>query len=251
MRSRDLPWSRTFHLTAPAGVTWTPYDDHIAYAADLAESSFHHRLLLDRPPDDLTAWKARWHELNGGKGVGTPMFAWETRTPVPTPEGADHALWCLMLDRAVDPIDPHPDVRALTRDDLEAMVPLFAVDSDGRPTSDTWARWMLGGVLTRIEQAELGCGGVLWGRFDGDVLVSMASILWDRREARFHTVVTREPHRRRGLARDLVLRCVQTYQEESFGIAYIAATAESPAEQLYRALGFRRTTAVTLVTFQD
>ncbi len=247
MRSRDLPWSRTFHITAPAGVTWTEHDDHVAYQADQPLASFHHRLLLDRPPDDLTPWKARWHALNGGRAVDTPMFAWESRSHAPTPEGQEHRLWCLMFDRPVDPLEPRPDVRVLTRADLDALLPFFAVDSDASPAPDTWARWMLSGVCTRIEQSPLGGGGVMLGRFDGPELVGMASVLWDRREARFHTVVTRESHRRRGIARDLVLRCIQRYQEASFGITYIAATPESPAEQLYRSIGFRRTTAVTIV----
>lgn len=239
MKSRELPWSRTLHLTCPPTVTWTEHDDHVAYQADSPLSSFHHRLLLDDPPESLEPWKARWAELNGARGVPQMMFAWEGRAPTPAPEGRSWTLWTLMADQEVEPVDD-PRVRELGNGDLDAMTELYTLEAPSQPRKEEWGRWMLAGLLARPDHRAVGV-------FEGGRLASLATLAWDRREARFHAMITHPEHRRRGLAALAVRRALQGYQERSFGIAYVAASQGTPAEALYRGLGFRRVTAVTLV----
>ncbi|MCB9675985.1 MAG: GNAT family N-acetyltransferase [Alphaproteobacteria bacterium] len=240
MRSRQLPWSRTLHLTSPPGVTWTEHDDHVAYTADTPLSSFHHRLLLDEPPESLEPWKARWDALHGDTAVKDRMFAWEGRAPVAAPEGRSWTLWCLMADQAVDEVRD-ARVAPLQRSDLEAMVALYTLGHPDADDAAAWGRWMLEHLFDRDDAA-------LVGVFEGGQLASMATLAWDAREARYHAVITHPDLRRRGLAELAVTRALQVYQEVSFGIAYVAASEGTPAEALYRKLGFRRATAVTLVS---
>jgi GNAT superfamily N-acetyltransferase len=241
MISRLLPWSRTHDMAQHPSVQRSEHEGYVAYRVPgLPEASFDHRWVLDEPPERVGDWLERWRSDPDHAGVAEAMLAWEGRShEVPADAPGAVELSCLMADGELLPPDGF-DARRLTVDDAADVQRLL---THPHPGSDAHARWAAWWVPPQIQRDDAAFFGV---HRQGE-LVAMCGIFSDRREARLQLLHTRDDHRRQGLAAGLVARAVHHYQEQSFGITYAAAVRDSPAESLLRQLGFRRTTAVTLV----
>ena len=243
MFSRLLPWSRTLDVAQPPSVTRRAGDGFVAYAAPACpDDSLLHRWVLDEPPASMAPWLQQWRAAQPA-GVEQALFVWEGRKHQ-APDDAEQVvpIRCLMADQELLPPVGFAAER-LGVESVDDVVALLRAPHGDSEAYGRWARWTAGQQLGRDDAAFYGV------RADGR-LVAMAGVVWDRREARLQLVHTLEGHRRQGLGAGLVQRVVHHYQELSFGITYAAAQAGSEAEQMLRGLGFRGTTAVTLVVAQ-
>lgn len=237
MRSRDLPACRTLDFAAPASVRHTEHTTYVQYdAPSCRSSSFAHRLVLDKAPSaqEIESWRSTWEGHHGDKGVHIAYLCWEQRRAESVP-GAS-LLRYLMLDEAqLAPtllnVSPTTDLGALT-----AL--MTEVKGDQSPEWAAYCRWYLSGLLARVAEDQ----GRLFGWHEGDELVGMSAIFWNHREARLQAVAVKAAHRRNGIASALVTACVAAYQDVSFGITYVVAESEGPAELAYQKPGFRRVT---------
>jgi GNAT superfamily N-acetyltransferase len=82
--------------------------------------------------------------------------------------------------------------------------------------------------------------GAWFGAFSGDRLVGDLGIFWAEELARYQSVQTHPDFRKRGIASALVYNAA-IYALENFKIEIlvIVADADSPAERLYKSLGFQ------------
>lgn len=245
MRGRNLPASRTDRFARPVGTAWIEHADHVQLdTPDNRWTWSGHSLVLDEAPDDLSRWRARWHELNDGKGVGRAMVAWEGRRPVDVdlPSGADHyLLWALMCDRPIDRIRGPAQLESLLPGAVDELLAFGKADADEHAPD----RFAVEGWLARAANDQ----GHVWGaRIDGE-LVGVCCLFHDDREARTQWIATHPGHRRQGICTQLLTNAVATHQEERPGIVYTVADADSVAERLYQSLGWRRATSLQEVIF--
>lgn len=244
MLSRQLPGIRTEAFARPPGTVVHEESDHLWWdTPDFRATWWGHALVVDRPPATLEPWVARWAEVHRGKGIGRAYIAWEhrTRKVPPLPEGAEHeAHWTLMCDQALDRLKGPAEIRSLTPDQADACDQLAAALGE-EPVSMGWA---IRGWLQRAADGQ----GHLWGGWIDEELVAVVGLFHDEREARTQWVATHPEHRRRGLCRQLLTHAVFHHQERHAGIVYTVAEADGVAEGLYRALGWRRCTALDCVS---
>lgn len=244
MRSRQLPGFRTEAFARPPGTVAHEHADHLVWdTPDFRATWWGHALVLDKAPDTLGPWLDRWREVHAGKGVGKAILAWEGRrhsAPDLPPEADHEALWTLMCDQAVDKVAGPAEVVSCTHDDLPALEALAAALGE-EPVSMGWA---IRGWLARAADGQ----GHLWGARLDDQLVAVTGLFHDDREARTQWIATHPDHRRKGLCSQVLTHAVFHHQERHHGIVYTNATAGSVAEDLYRALGWRRVTAMDCVT---
>ncbi len=246
MRGRDLPASRTDRFARPVGTLWIDHDDHVQLDTPVSRVTWSgHSLVLDDAPTDLGRWRARWHELNDGKGVTRAMIAWEgrTRQPVDVPDGADHyKLWALMCDEPLDRLPGPATIEALGPGDAAALLELGSAEG-GEHSPTTFA---IDGWLAR---AAADGGGHVWGaRIDGE-LIGVCCLFANGREGRTQWIETHPAHRGKGVCSQLLTHAVVSYQDEQPGFVYTVAEEGSAGERLYRKLGWRRTSCLDEVIF--
>jgi GNAT superfamily N-acetyltransferase len=105
------------------------------------------------------------------------------------------------------------------------------------PTHGPFIRWRYAEYRRALDTDRT---GAFWGAFDGPLLVGSLGLFESSTSMRFQDVNTRATHRRRGVASALISSALApafARNPDAFGI--IAAIPDSPAERLYRSLGFR------------
>lgn len=241
MKSRTLPACRTDAMVLRASRA-TPHDGYECWNAPTCRDAWYgHRLVLDDPPRDAEIWLDRWESHHADHGVARAYLVWEHRSTsfVVLPEGAELRQHRVMMhDTWVDPTRASDALRPLREDDGAALHQLTLGDLPDEPASHAYVRW----YLDQLWEHRSSGHATLWGSFRDGRLVGTASMVWDRREARLQNVIVAESQRREGLGSALVNACVGDYRAHSSAIAYLVTELDSPAEALYRALGFRHVT---------
>lgn len=245
--TRDLPCARTERFAKPASTTWRRADGHDwSDTPACRESSFGHRLELDRPPtaQTLNGWFDRWAAHHGGKGVERAYLCVETTAPwapPPLPPGVSFDPLTVLQLAGPAPERATPagtQVRPFEHDEdwaQQAALTITVEDEDNGPLRRYFA-WYTTGLRARHDAGQ----GRYWGAFNGGELVASAGLFWAGGEARFQHVQTHPAHRRRGLCSALVsAACVDARREARAGPIFIAATTGTAIARLYRSLGFR------------
>jgi GNAT superfamily N-acetyltransferase len=231
----------------PSDTTFTSIGDlRVADTPACRASYYGHRIVLSRAPgeDDWLAHYRQWSACHEGKLVDVAYLVWEVEEPAAEapehPPGVAIAVSRgLRLDRLPTPavVPTEFALRPLVSDaeweslfDLAVAVHPFASDDSGKD----YLRWDHAGRRKRVEVA-----GRQWGAFVDDRLVGAAALLPGEGCARYQDVFVHPDYRRQGLASALVSRAASQYQARAPGTPmWIAAEANSPAEALYRRLGF-------------
>jgi GNAT superfamily N-acetyltransferase len=226
-------------------------------------------LVVPPAPDDLPRWADRFAETTGILGVPHVQIRWETPLPIDAPPApsapdADLAAASAALGFSLTP------VTILTLDRLvapaEAPVELVAVDAPSAvPGGAVDRRWHAATVLYRYESGddpgtwrEVDEGFVAWSvdvqrelTTDGRAQVWLAmrhggpvgrlTLAHDRQGlAVIEDVIVHPVHRRLGIASALTHTAAIRHLEEHPGSRIgIGAEPGSPADHLYRRLGFR------------
>lgn len=101
------------------------------------------------------------------------------------------------------------------------------------------------GWATRAEaiRGDLAAGGEAFGSFADDRLVGFACLL-DRlrpKMAELTALWVSRPYRRRGVARELVLRCLERAERIGVDEVYASTMPSASAQEFYRTMGFAPT----------
>lgn len=141
----------------------------------------------------------------------------------------------LSLDHAPSPValDDGLVVRPVLGDDWELLAPTADDEPDERMRD-----FLVAQLATRRRIAEAGVGR-FWAAWDGDRWVSFLGIVdCGQGVARYQHVVTRESHRRRGLAGHLLGVAGRWALGQGSRRLVIVVDPGTDAERLYRRLGF-------------
>ena len=217
----------------------------ICSAPGYAGTYWGHRLETCSPPwrAGVEVWLRRWRDEHGAGAPAEAMLAWEQEddldAPMFPPGVRVERLHALQLAGTPPIVSVDADVRRLGLGDWPALMEL-ATEVIGHSLGGDaggYLRWHWGRARALFEQGR----SERWGAFSEGRLVATAGVVWDAYEGRYQDVLTHEGMRRRGYARALVTACARSRREAAPDAPLtIVARADSPAEGLYRSLGFAR-----------
>ena len=248
---RDQPdlTKTTLHMAGLLGSV-EEHEDHVVVRTPHNPGFYHGNfLLLDRPPEDLDHWMARFEEAFGPE-VEHRCFEWagEPLSGAPAARAAELGLSrdcgvALALDAPpAPPSDPDMDwsVRPLrfpaewdrfvgmniVCDPAESGTSLSYVVFKDR-LRNSFGRWLEEGHAT------------WWGAFDADEMVGQCGFVVCGDLGRYQGVETHPERRRRGVAGALIA-AVARDAFERLGCRRVMLEADDtgPAVELYRRLGF-------------
>ena len=208
-------------------------------------------LLFSDPPDpgDDASWRSIFlEEIGGPPDIRHQTFGWDE------PSGESGHIQPFLDDGF-----QFSDMVVLTTSHIPS-VKSPAIDLDFRPlqSEDDWDQAIENQIRCRepvheeshfriykqdqmlryrkMERAHL---AAWYGAFIGGELVGDLGIIHDHELGRFQSVETHPAHRRQGVASSLI-RSAASHALEQFGIRSLVmvADSESPAERLYKSLGF-------------
>jgi GNAT superfamily N-acetyltransferase len=236
--SRDLPITRSDRFVSPFTVAHD-HGDHVVYDSPNHRGTWYgHRLVLDRPPDDLTPWFDRWRALHGHKGVTRAYVCWETDTPdAPYPallsgQELERSVG-LLLDGDVAPVEAALPLVEVDRARWPSLV-ATACSFDDRTSMEGYITWFYEGLRA------LGSRRRTWAAVREGELVAALSLVDGEGCARLQDVWTVPAWRRRGLCSALLGRAIgEGRRAGQRGPVITAASRGGAAERLYQGLGFR------------
>jgi ribosomal protein S18 acetylase RimI-like enzyme len=196
------------------------------------------RLVLDAPPraSEMTAWLDRYSTLFAWRRSAYPaVITWYEQLGADSAQGIEVERAVVLLASGVDigPIGTD-DVRFVRLTNDEQWAKLLAADEAENPHLGAFVRWR-----TRSFRALTQSGRGHWYALvnaSGDIVASAGGFSHDG-VARFASVFTVSAYQRRGYARRLVCEIARILRRDADAVV-IVAERDSPAESLYRSVGF-------------
>lgn len=206
-------------------------------------------LLLDRVPakDEVTRWLDRFT----AEFAHAPHVALGFDGTAGRSRDLD-AFAGLGFQTVADTVLTATAIKAPTRSNTEVVCRRFAAEQDwshsvelrmrchdGRESAASYRRFVVAQVRTNRALAAAGHGAWFGAFVDGRPVAQMGLVATEPGLARFPTVETDPQHRRRGLARALLLHaCAYGFAELGAGTLVMVADPHYVAIDLYRNVGF-------------
>jgi GNAT superfamily N-acetyltransferase len=216
VRTRANPgyhWGNCVHVTDPGAVDDAPRWRSV-FVAEFPQAGWV-AIGLPRMPDHPERWTALGLEVE-----------------------RDDVLTTRTLPRQAPLADGYT-ARRLTGEDWEGYLARALADNaeTGEHPADSFERYMRAQAATRRSLSEQG-HAAFFGAFAGHELVADLGIVRCGRTARYQSVGTSSPHRRRGLATHLLGVAARWAGARGCDRWVIVTEATNPAGRVYRSVGF-------------
>jgi GNAT superfamily N-acetyltransferase len=227
-------------VTAPLELVSRRIDGAWVDSTRTAPNYWHgNRLVLDRAPaaDEIPRWLKRYDTLFAWRRTAYPaVITWyeELGAQAPAPIEVERSI-ALVTSKGEERSDrPEDDVTFVRLTNDEQWAKLQAADEAENPQFGSFVGWR-----TRSFRSLAESGRGAWYALinaSGDIVASAGGFS-HKGIARFASVFTVSAYQRRGYARRLVCAITRELQANA-DLVVIVAERDSPAESLYRSVGF-------------